>query len=160
MHLYLVRHGEAKPEVEDPARPLSNHGRVEVEAVARHAAALGVAVTEICHSGKLRARQTAEILAAHIKPRDGTREMKGLAPGDDPEIVQAYLEAVEEPLMLVGHLPHLGRLASALLLGDPAREILDFEAGAILCLIRAGQEFHIQWLLTPQLARVLRSRPR
>ena len=154
MRLYLVRHGGAKPEAEDPARPLSDRGRGEVEAVARHAAALGVAVTEICHSGKLRARQTAEVLAAHLKPRDGTREMKGLAPNDDPEIIQTYLKAVEEPVMLVGHLPHLSQLASALLLGEPAREILDFEAGAILCLIRTGREFQIQWLLTPRLAQV------
>lgn len=151
MRLYLVQHGEAKPEAEDPARPLTDRGREEVQRVARHAAALGLQIAEIRHSGKLRARQTAEILAEELSPRLGVREMDGLAPTDDPAKARAEVEAAREPLMLVGHLPHLSRLASFLLVGDPGREIIRFRMGAIVFLARPEGSWVLQWILTPEL---------
>ena len=63
MRLYLVQHGEAKPEAEDPQRPLADAGRQAVEHVARQAARAGVRPQVILHSGKLRAQQTGEIMA-------------------------------------------------------------------------------------------------
>lgn len=152
MRCYLVRHGEAKAETEDPARPLSDRGREEVTRVARHAAILGLELAEIFHSDKLRARQTAEILAEHLSPARGIREMQGLAPMDDPDTARVEIEAAREPLMLVGHLPHLSRLASALLLGDPDREIFSFQTGGIACLATTTGAFRLQWVLTPALA--------
>ena len=53
MDLYLMQHGEARPELEDPARPLSERGRQEVGWVARAAARLRLEVGVIQHSGKL-----------------------------------------------------------------------------------------------------------
>lgn len=153
MRYYLVRHGDAKTEMEDRARPLSDRGREQVQRVARHVAALGLDVAEIRHSGKMRALQTAEILAQHLSPRRGIREMEGLAPADDPAKALGELEAATEPLMLVGHLPHLSRLASSLLFGDPEREILSFEASAIACLAMTRAGFRLLWILTPELAR-------
>ncbi len=152
MQVYLVQHGEAKPETEDPARPLTDRGRAEVERVARWAAALKVQVAEIRHSGKLRARQTAEILAEHLRPARGIREVEGLAPMDDPEKAKAEVEAAHEPLMLVGHLPHLSRLTSVFLVGTSEREILRFRMGAIVCLTKGERGWLLQWVLTPELA--------
>src|SRR3989475_4039548 len=60
MDCYLVQHGEAKPEQEDPARPLSDRGRREVERVAQAAQRSEVAVAAIFHSGKLRAQRSEE----------------------------------------------------------------------------------------------------
>lgn len=153
MHCYLVQHGEAKPETEDPARPLTERGRDEVRRVARLAASVGLQIGEIRHSGKVRARQTAEILAEHLAPPRGIREVGGLAPMDDPAKAGAELDAAGEPVVLVGHLPHLGRLASSLLTGDPGREILQFRMGAIVCLARTEGGWRLQWILTPELAR-------
>ncbi|MBI3989381.1 MAG: hypothetical protein HY347_07165 [candidate division NC10 bacterium] len=51
---------------------------------------------------------------------------------------KAVLEAAQEPLMLVGHLPHLSRLTSALLVGDPEREVIRFRMGAIVCLSKTA----------------------
>lgn len=153
MRCYLVRHGHAQSEIEDPARPLSDRGREEVTRVARHVRAMGLRVAEIRHSGKLRARQTAEILAEHLSPTGGNHDMEGLAPMDDPDKARASIEAAREPIMLVGHLPHLSRLASALILGDPAQEVLQFMAGAIACLDRVEGRFQLQWLLTPSLVK-------
>jgi len=155
MHCYLMRHGEAKTEGEEPARSLSERGREEVRLVALHAAAAGVQVAEILHSGKLRARQTAEILADYLRPQRGTREIEGLGPNDDPEKAKAELEAASEPLMIVGHLPHLSLLASALILGGSKTDLIQLGSGAMVCLVRTKEAFLLEWLLTPELAGAL-----
>ncbi|MFI5341544.1 MAG: phosphohistidine phosphatase SixA [Candidatus Methylomirabilales bacterium] len=152
MQVYLVQHGEATPEEEDPARPLTDRGRRDVRRVAERAAALRTQVAEIRHSGKLRARQTAEIFAAALTPVHGIRETDGLGPADDTGKARAEVEAAREPLMLVGHLPHLRRLASLLLAGDPEREIIRFRNGAIVCLVQGDGHWLLQWVLTPELA--------
>ena len=149
---YLVRHGEAKADMEDSARPLSDRGRDEIQRVARHAAILGLEVAQIRHSGKVRARQTAEILAGHLAPRLGIRQIEGLAPGDAPDRARAELEAAGEPLMLVGHLPHLSRLVSALVLGDNEEEIIWPDTGTMVCLAKTERGFRLLWVLTPELA--------
>jgi phosphohistidine phosphatase len=148
----LVQHGEAKPETEDPERPLSDRGQEEVRRVADRAAALRLQVAEICHSGKLRARQTAEILAAALAPSHGLREMEGLAPADAPGKARGEIESGREPLMVVGHLPHLRRLVSLLLVEDPEREIVQFRNSAIVCLVKGQGGWLLQWVLTPELA--------
>jgi phosphohistidine phosphatase len=154
MELYLVQHGEAKPDAIDSERSLTDHGREEVEHVTRRAATLRLQVAEIRHSDKLRARQTAEILAEQLSPLGGVRETEGLAPMDDPEKARIQVEAAQGPLMLVGHLPHLSRLASSLLVGDPAKEIIRFRNGAIICLVKAERGWLVGWMLTPELAGV------
>lgn len=148
-----MRHGDAKIEAEDPARPLSDRGQEEVTRVAKYVGALGLQIAAIHHSEKLRARQTAEILAEFLSPARGIHEMEGLGPMDHPGKAQAALEAASEPVMLVGHLPHLSRLASALLLGDSEQEILQFKPGAIACLVTDDWIFRVEWILTPELAR-------
>jgi phosphohistidine phosphatase len=154
MDFYLVQHGEAKPEHEDPTRPLTGRGREEVEQVARCAAKIGLKVSEVCHSGKLRAKQTAEILANYLFPSRGIFEIEGLSPMDDPSKARAVLEAAKEPLMLVGHLPHLSRLASTLIIGDKTKEVIQFRMGAIVCISKTEGGFAVKWVLTPELAKV------
>jgi phosphohistidine phosphatase len=155
MYCYLMQHGEAKTESEDSARSLSERGREEVRLVALHAAAAGVQVAEILHSGKLRALQTAKILADYLRPPRGTREIEGLGPNDDPKKARADLAAASEPLMIVGHLPHLSHLASALILGEPKTDLIRFRTGAMVCLARTEGAFRLEWLLTPELAGAL-----
>ena len=83
MHLYLVQHGASKSEAEDPQRSLTDEGRRTVEHMAECLASLGVALDRIEHSEKLRARQTAEILAARLQPQDGTKQVSAMGPNDD-----------------------------------------------------------------------------
>lgn len=149
---YLVRHGEATADMEDPARPLSDRGRDEVQRVARYAAILGLEVTEIRHSDKLRAQQTAEILAEYLMPRLGIRQVDGLAPGDEPTRIRIELEIAKGPLMLVGHLPNLSRLVSMLVLGNSETEIVWPDTGTIVCLVKDERGFRLSWILTPELA--------
>jgi phosphohistidine phosphatase len=151
MPVYLVRHGEAVSELVDPTQPLSERGRAGVERVARHAATIGLAVAEIRHSPKPRARETAEILARHLAPPPDLHEVDWLAPTDDPGMAQDAVEFAEGPLMLVGHLPHMARLASLLLTGNPNREVVRFRNATVVCLERIDGNWVLLWATGPDL---------
>ncbi|MBI1966752.1 MAG: phosphohistidine phosphatase SixA [Gemmatimonadetes bacterium] len=151
MNIYLVQHGEAKPEQADPSRPLTERGRREVERMAHAAGRLELALARICHSGKLRAQQTAEIFAARLRPAGGLRQLAGLAPNDDPAIAAQYVAVMTEPEMLVGHLPHLSRLASLLLIGDATRELIAVRMGGIVCIEHPDAAWRLKWMLTPDI---------
>jgi phosphohistidine phosphatase len=152
MHLYLVQHGAAKSEAEDPHRGLSDDGRRSVERVAHYLAPLPLGLDRIEHSEKLRARQTAEILAACLRPVEGTHEIAGLAPNDDVEPVCVRLQKESRNLMLVGHLPHLSRLVSRLLGLDRNRAVVRFQMAGVVRLDRdeAGQ-WEVCWVFPPEL---------
>jgi phosphohistidine phosphatase len=152
MQVYLVQHGLATSKQEDPARPLTAAGREEVERVARAAAAAGVRPTSILHSGKARAQQTAEIFAEHIRPAHGVHAVPNLDPLDEPQRARERVARAGEPVMLVGHLPHLSRLAALLLVDTPEREIVAFRNAGVVCLERQGGRFAVRWILTPELA--------
>jgi phosphohistidine phosphatase len=150
VRLYLVQHGLAVDPAEDPARPLSDDGRREVESVAGIAAHFGLPVKRVVHSGKLRARQTAELLAAQLNPVEGVVARDGLAPKDD---VAAFVDVgLEDGLMVVGHLPFLERLAGQLLVDDPDRTLFRMQNGGILALERqADATWLIRWAVMPNL---------
>ena len=133
MLLYLVRHGEATAAEHNPARPLSDAGRKQVESLARKTKEAGLHPARILHSGKLRARETAEILAEALVPGE-IRAIEGLSPDDEPDSAAELAQASEEDLMLVGHLPHVGRVAAALTRGaEPS-----FSTAELIALKRNG----------------------
>ncbi|SRR6266542_1898911 len=147
MRIYLVQHGEAKSEEEDPERPLTDRGVDDVRRVARVAAAAGsVVVDGVVHSGKERARQTAEIWGQTLGvPVD---KAEGLAPLDDPSAWAARLATPERELMLVGHLPHLAKLAGMLIAGDGERPVVAFRQGGLVGL-EQGPAGWSAWLILP-----------
>ena len=151
MDFFLVRHGEAEPEHLDRRRPLTSDGRREVEKVARAAAARQIKIAEILHSEKLRAKETAEILTRFLSPARGVREISGLSPEDDPLSAKAELEAAEESLTLVGHLPQVGRLAALLLIGDSEKTIVDFTPATMVCLARTQGAWALKWIFAPEM---------
>jgi len=136
VRVYLVQHGEAKREEEDPSRPLTDRGREEVKRVAEFLARAGVKVGRILHSGKLRAQQTAEIMAGALKPDKGVERAEALEPLADPRVWLEKLSGIDEDVMLVGHLPHLSKLASLLLTGKEDAEPVAFRMGGVVCLER------------------------
>lgn len=150
MNIYLVRHGEAVSERLDPERPLTSSGREEVEQVARMAAAKNVQVSAIFHSGILRAKQTAEILAAHLQFKSGVEQLSGLLPQDDPALAKGELEAATSPMILVGHLPHLSRLLSLLVKGDMESVVMDLRPATMVCCSDDGSKWTISWTLVPR----------
>lgn len=115
--IYLVHHADAVgPEV-DPMRPLSDRGRGAVLLVADEAARRGVKPEVIWHSGKLRARQTAEAFWKVCHPFAAMSAERGLQPTDPPAWMRDRLAGETRDLMLVGHMPSLPRLL-ALLTGE------------------------------------------
>ena len=155
MEIYLAQHGEATPSDEDAHRPLTDVGRSEVAAVAVALKRHGLRVSAIWHSGKLRAKQTAVEFAEALEPDDGLHEKPGLGPNEDPERMAEALGGMDVPVMIVGHLPHLSRLASLLIVGDRDREVVRFRQGAVVCLARVEEGWRIAWYLTPELAEVV-----
>jgi phosphohistidine phosphatase len=145
---YLVRHGAAAPGSDDRLRPLTPVGRLEVESTARALLSRGVEVVEIRPSGLTRARETAEILSASLAPRQGVHATTGLAPEDDPAVAAAELELAAEPLMLVGHLPHLGRLA-AVLVGGADLERVRFAPGTAVAVRRGPDGWTLDAVIAP-----------
>jgi phosphohistidine phosphatase len=152
MFLYLVQHAEAKNEAEDPARDLTEKGRIDIEDVAHHLKRIKVQVRQIVHSGKTRARSTASILNTHLKPPAGVSGAPGLSPLDDPEIWAGRIAALDEDILLVGHLPHLARLAGVLMCGDKERMAINFQMGGVVRLRRmeAGQ-WAVDWMIVPEI---------
>ena len=152
MKLYLAQHGEAVSELKDQARPLSNKGKEDVAAVAAFLRERGVHVGEVWHSTKVRARETAEILAEALLPGKNPIERAGLAPNDATEALLDELSAVKGDLLIVSHLPVLSRLSSLLITGRDAYVPVFFHQGGVVCLDREGMgPFGVEWAVTPGL---------
>jgi len=153
MNLYLVQHAEPKRKEEDPTRPLSNRGWENIRKMAKHAKQhLRIEVEQIVHSGKLRAKQTAEVLAEYLNPPKGVTTDENLEPLAGPEIWEKRLIETGGDIMLVGHLPHLSKLASSLLFGDENKEVVAFRIGGVVRLQQDQQHrWTIQWMITPEI---------
>jgi phosphohistidine phosphatase len=152
MQLYLVQHGAAKSETEDPERRLTDAGRRSVERIAGFLESLHISVDRIEHSGKPRARQTAEILAARLHPVGGIHEVAGIAPNDDVEPMRSRLENESQKLMIVGHLPYLSRLLARLLDLDANHAVVGFQMGGLVRVDRDDRgRWGVRWVLPPEL---------
>ena len=148
MRLYLVQHGEAKTVEQDPERPLTEQGVVDVRRVAGLLAGGGdMNVGRIHHSGKTRARQTAEIWGGVLGV--AVEEADGLAPLDDPVVWAGRVGGVEEDVMLVGHMPHLGKLVGLLVAGDAEQAVVAFRPGAVVGLERGPDAWSVVLALRP-----------
>ena len=148
--LYLVRHGHAVSDAVDPERPLSERGREMVARVAKWAAGQGLQVERIRHSGKRRAEETAGIFALHLKPAGGSRATPGLAPNDEVRVVAKALEYEQKNVMLVGHLPFMGRLAALLIESNPEADVVAFPEAGLACLEHDGALWSLKFVASPE----------
>lgn len=149
MKLYLVQHGQSAAKEVDPTRGLTETGRQATRLMAEMAAKLELGVAEIRHSGKARAEQTAAIFGEALKPAKGVRAVTDLNPLDDVRPVADSLGAETEPLMLVGHLPFMSRLAGLLAGGAPESEVAVFRNSGIVCLLQENGRWRFMWQLNP-----------
>jgi len=152
MRLYLVQHGKALPEEQDPQRPLSPEGRQDTEKVARFLKPLGLVVDRVWHSGKARAWQTAQIYAEVLTIRHELTGRPGLDPNDDVAPVRDELTAAAEDTMLVGHMPFVSKLASLLLTGHEFLPAIAFKNAGVVCLSRTpDNRWQAEWIIVPEL---------
>ena len=146
--LYFVQHGLALSKETDPERPLSDAGITQTTAIAQHLGRI-LPVSQIYHSDKLRARQTAEILATAVcVPPQNVKQHPHLSPNDD---IQLLIPSLQDETLYVGHLPQLDKLCSYLLTGQEGTGIIQFQNSAIICLQRSNNHYSIQSYLTPAL---------
>lgn len=151
MRVYLVRHGTAVSEKEDPTRPLSAEGRRDIEHVARTLGNMNLKVDTIYHSGKLRSEQTALIIAGSIEANNGFRKTSGLAPNDQPEEALELIDSAEGDILLVGHLPHLDNLLRALVRPAESESLPEFTAGACIGVEKSSRGWQIFRALGPHM---------
>ncbi|MCW8855365.1 MAG: phosphohistidine phosphatase SixA [Gammaproteobacteria bacterium] len=150
MKIYLMQHGEAKPKQVDPERALSVQGQQDVQKIADFINQSEMRVNRIIHSGKLRAQQTAEIISAKITT--ATTEISScINPNDDVIDFLEEIDNTEDELLVVGHLPFLSKLVTALVTGSD-NDLLRYQPASIVCLERDDQEcWLINWMLRPEL---------
>lgn len=154
MLLYLVQHAESLSKEEDPTQSLSEKGIENIKKVANYVAGLNIKVNQIFHSEKMRAMQTAQILADFIKTEKGVSETDGLSPLDDPDIWYGRISEIKEDIILVGHLPHLARLSALILCGDKEKNIIDFKRGGIVCLKKFDDgKWAVGWMIIPEVVK-------
>ena len=152
MRVYLVQHGEARSKDEDPERHLTERGVMDAERVSDFLLTLNLKAETIWHSGKVRARQTAEILCAGFSGQAKPLEREGLAPNDPAAPLKPTLLEASGDIVIVGHLPFLAKLAALLVTNNEGNDIVAFGRGCVLCLERnPNGSWKIIWMITPDL---------
>ncbi len=145
----LVHHGDAVPPDVDHMRPLSTTGRSQAERVATEARARGARPAVIWHSGKLRARQTAEICWRLLNPLADFQAARGLQPDDDPDVLRDALEGESRDLLVAGHMPHLARLLHRLTTGRRDGGAAEFPQHGCVALEKVGEKWEQRWRVAP-----------
>jgi phosphohistidine phosphatase len=146
MKLYLMRHGQAASPQLDPQEGLSAQGRQDIESLAQRLLTQGVRFSQVLHSEKARAQQTAEIMAAMLAP-DITPELRsGLKPNDDPRRLLPEIEIWQADTLLTSHLPFVPNLLMQLTGQSPD---VAFVPGTIVCLEKKADGWQIDWLESP-----------
>jgi phosphohistidine phosphatase len=152
MRVYLIQHGESKSEEKDPQRRLTDKGIGDVQTVADFLRPLKLAVDAVWHSGKARAQQTGELLAEAVGARDRVVQREGLGPKDQVATTKEALEQTGGDVMIVGHLPFLGKLVALLVTSSEENEIVEFQFGSVVCIERRDDgKWKVVWMITPAL---------
>ncbi|MBM4194736.1 MAG: phosphohistidine phosphatase SixA [Gemmatimonadetes bacterium] len=160
--LYLVRHAIAAERgddwPDDDKRPLTERGISRFREVVQGLANLDVAVDEIFTSPLVRAKQTADLLAAGLPGKASVKILDALAPGHSPASVLAQLSrtAKRRRIMLVGHEPDLGELAAHLI---GAGRALPFKKGGVCRVevesLTSRRPAALAWFMQPKMLRKL-----
>lgn len=154
MKLYLVQHGEACAKDVDPERPLTDQGNADIDRLAFFLKQAGIRVEQVIHSGKLRAAQTAELLAMAIAPGVEPESSGIINPNDDPRAFDWQSDSWDRDTLVVGHLPFMAKLVSHLVIEDENRYIAAFQPGSVVCLQRTDTaHWQIAWMIRPELLR-------
>ena len=147
-----MRHGQPVSTMENPERPLSDLGKNDVEKIAEFLYKAGVKIDQALHSGKARARQTAAIMASRLNPKLELQESPGLGPVDDVTRIANQIRGAEKDLLIAGHMPHLGKLVSLLVVGNQSAPVVNFQQGGLACLEKDEVDsWSVVWILVPDI---------
>jgi phosphohistidine phosphatase len=130
-------------------RPLSDRGRVHVDMLAEKAAERVAKPDVIWHSGKLRAKQTAEAYWRRCNPLAAFSATRGLQPTDPTNWIADSIAGDTRHILLAGHFPHLPRLLARLMTGNPDADPVDFPLNGIVALEEVDGKWVERWRLRP-----------
>ena len=146
--IVLVHHADAVDPAVDAQRPLSEIGRAQAASVARSLLAHNVKPACIWHSGKLRARQTAEAIRQLCNPLAEFSAIRGLLPDDPPDWIRDRLTGESRQVVVVGHFPHMPRVVQALK-RDEGGGAFDFPLHGAIALEEVDEAWVEQWRVSP-----------
>jgi len=164
--VYLMRHGvaaDAAPGMTDADRALTSEGVRKTRRAAQGLQRMGVQPKMILSSPLRRAEETARLAAGELDGAPPVELFPPLGPGFQPAEVVKQLRPhrTAGEILLVGHQPDLGELASYLLTGDPTAVPLPFrKAGAAAIALTSLPPRHfgaLEWFLTPAQLRAIAS---
>ena len=151
MRYYFAQHGKALPSDIDASRSLSAEGKQQTQTIAGILKNNNVRITQIVHSGKERAAQTAEIITASLGIKTSNK-MSGMSPNDD---ARSFVEIISntdfDNTLFIGHLPHLQKVVSYLLNENASSNFITFQNSAVLCLETDKDKASILWYITPDI---------
>ncbi len=158
MKLYLMRHGHAEPGygIADEDRALTDVGVERVRNAAHVLAQIGIAPAHIYSSPRLRAKQTAQIVADALGQTVEVHEAVNF--GFDLAAIRDFIAATngeEVDLMFVGHEPTLSNMIAALSQGTVVMKPGSF--ARIDVTSRLSPSGDLVWLIAPKVFDALAS---
>jgi phosphohistidine phosphatase len=138
MKIYILRHAIAVDRgtaaFVDDDRPLTVEGKEKMSKAAKGMASLITEIDLILTSPLIRAHDTARIAARALRAEQKVQICKELSSGGSVKNLMTYLSKFRglNNIMLVGHQPDLGFIAS-LLLGSES-SIIQFKKGSLCCI--------------------------
>jgi phosphohistidine phosphatase len=163
MELFILRHGIAVERgdldyLNDATRPLTAEGRRQLRQTCAALRKMKLRFDLILSSPLVRARQTAEIVAAELKLKKRLEFSDALKPEGDATALVGELKNHKpqaKTVLLVGHEPDLSALVSLFVTGKTDAGFALKKGGLakleIAGPLAAGQCATLAWLLTPKL---------
>ncbi len=134
LEIWVLRHAkaqEAGPGTPDERRALTPGARRKMRSAARAIARLEPKFDKILTSPLLRARQTAQPVARALGQRDDLIQTQALSPEADPKEILEEIERLRlGRALIVGHMPHLGKLLGYLLTGRSG-SVIEIKKGSL-----------------------------
>jgi phosphohistidine phosphatase len=164
--LLLLRHGIAEDRAagqDDASRPLTAEGVKKTRQAAAGLAEVIEPPDLILTSPKLRARQTADLVANALDMR--AQSLDALGTQAPERIVRKLQSYRQDTLLIVGHEPTFSRIVALLCTGNADAEILELKKAGCACVefdpeSDPAADFphaRLLWLLTPAILRALSS---
>ena len=126
MKLYLMRHGEAEGVYEGDGPSLSARGESEVSQIGEALSSKKIQLDHIYHSGKMRAKQTADIVRGKFSADIPISKKEGLKPNDPVPVFAKDLNDESGNILVIGHLPFVSKLTSYLLAESESELMFSF----------------------------------
>lgn len=151
MAIFLVQHGACLGKDQDPEKGLSEKGVKDTGRIAEVANAYKIPVAKIVHSGKKRAKQTAQIFNDTLGLKTPCEQIDTINPLDDVKVFGHGIDP-QSNVMVVGHLPFMERLVSYLTTGSGELKVIQFQNSGIVCLACEKGNWFIKWTLNPDIS--------